>query len=65
MEEVITVAGRSARIGLLRDLLPDLDTQEGGYVRVASTTRRMSVHSVFQGRTDLSKLLFLRRQTAP
>ncbi len=63
-EEVITIAGRSARIGLLRDLLPDLDTQEGGYVRVASTTRRMSVIA-FQGRTDLSKLLFLRRQTAP
>ncbi len=63
-EEVITIAGRSARIGLLRELLPDLDTQEGGYVRVASTTRRMSVIA-FQGRTDLSKLLFLRRQTAP
>ncbi len=64
MEEVITIAGRSARIGLLREFLPDLDTQEGGYVRVASTTTRMSM-LVFQGRMDLTKLLFLRRQTAP
>ena len=63
-EEVITIAGRSARIGLLREFLPDLDTQEGGYVRVASTTTRMSM-LVFQGRMDLTKLLFLRRQTAP
>ena len=63
-EEVITIAGRSARIGLLREFLPDLETQEGGYVRVASTTRRMSI-LVFQGRMDLTKLLFLRRQTAP
>ena len=63
-EEVITIAPETSIIGLLRDLLPDLGTQESGYVRVSATTARLSV-AAFRGRMDLSELIFLRRQTAP
>ena len=61
---LILIPPETSRIGLLRELLPDLGTQDSGYVRVSATTRRMSVLA-FRGRLDRSELLFLRRQTAP
>ena len=63
-EEELVIAGRAARIGLLRELLPDLDSADGGYARVASTSTRMWVFAV-RGRLDGSRLLYLSPQTVP
>ena len=63
-EEELVIAGRAARIGLLRELLPGLGLADGGYVRVASTSTRMRVFAL-RGRLDGSQLLYLSPQTAP
>ena len=63
-EEELVIAGRAARIGLLRELLPGLGLADGGYVRVASTSTRMWVFAL-RGRLDRSQLLYLSPQTAP
>ena len=60
----LLVAGRATRIGLLRDLLPELGTADGGYVRVLSTSIRMRTLAL-RGRLDGTRLLHLAPQTAP
>ena len=60
----LMVAGKAVRIGLLRELLPDLGSADGGYVRVTSTSTRMWTLAL-QGRLDLTRLLHLAAQTAP
>ena len=58
------VAGRAARIGLLRDLLPEMGATDGGYVRVMSPSLRMRALAL-RGRLDGTQLLNLAAQTAP
>ena len=58
------VAGRATRIGLLRELLPELGSADGGYVRVMSTSIRMRTLAL-RGRLDGAGLLHLAAQTAP
>ena len=58
------VAGRASRIGLLRDLLPEMGATDGGYVRVISTSIQMRILAL-QGRLDGTQLLNLAAQTAP
>ena len=60
----LLVAGRATRIGLLRELLPELGTVDGGYVRVMSTSIRMRALAL-RGRLDGTALLHLAAQTAP
>ena len=60
----LMVAGRAARIGLLRELLPELGSADGGYVRVVSTSIQMRILAL-RGRSDLTGLLHLAAQTAP
>ena len=60
----LMVAGRAVRIGLLRELLPELGSADGGYVRVASTSIRMRILAL-RGRFDGAVLLHLAAQTAP
>ena len=60
----LMVAGRATRIGLLRELLPELGATDGGYVRVMSPSIRMRIIA-FRGRLDGSRLLHLAAQTAP
>ena len=58
------VAGRAARIGLLRELLPEMGATDGGYVRVMSPSLRMRTIAL-RGRLDDTQLLNLAAQTAP
>ena len=60
----LMVAGRASRIGLLRELLPDLGAAAGGYVRVTSTSIQMRTLAL-RGRLDGTRLLHLAAQTAP
>ena len=60
----LMVAGRAVRIGLLRELLPELGSADGGYVRVTSTSIRMRILALL-GRFDGAGLLHLAAQTAP
>ena len=60
----LMVAGRATRIGLLRELLPELGSADGGYVRVLSTSIRMRTLAL-RGRLDGTTLLHLAAQTAP
>ena len=60
----LLVAGRATRIGLLRELLPELGATDGGYVRVMSTSIRMRTIA-FRGRLDGTTLLHLAAQTVP
>ena len=60
----LMVAGRATRIGLLRELLPELGATDGGYVRVTSPSIRMRTIA-FRGRLDGTRLLHLAAQTAP
>ena len=60
----LLVAGRATRIGLLRELLPELGATDGGYVRVTSPSIRMRTIA-FRGRLDGTALLHLAAQTAP
>ena len=60
----LMVAGRAVRIGLLRELLPEMGSAAGGYVRVTSTSIRMRILALL-GRFDGAGLLHLAAQTAP
>ena len=60
----LMVAGGASKIGLLRELLPELGSADGGYVRVTSTSIRMRALAV-RGRLDGTTLLHLAAQTAP
>ena len=60
----LLVAGRATRIGLLRELLPELGAADGGYVRVTSPSIRMRALAL-RGRLDSTTLLHLAAQTAP
>ena len=60
----LIVAGRASGIGLLRELLPELGSADGGYVRVLSTSIRMRTLAL-RGRLDGTGLLHLTAQTAP
>ena len=60
----LTVVGRAVRIGLLRELLSELGSADGGYVRVASTSIWMRTLAL-RGRLDGTGLLHLAAQTAP
>ena len=63
-EAELMVAGGASRIGLLRELLPELDSTDGGYLRVASPSIRMRAIAL-RGRLDGTTLLHLAAQTAP
>ena len=60
----LMVAGGASRIGLLRELLPELGSADGGYVRVMSTSIWMRILAL-RGRLDGTGLLHLAAQTAP
>ena len=60
----LIVAGRASGIGLLRELLPELGSAAGGYVRVLSTSIQMRTLAL-RGRLDGTGLLHLTAQTAP
>ena len=60
----LMVAGRATRIGLLRELMPELGSADGGYVRVMSTSIWMRILAL-RGRLDGTGLLHLAAQTAP
>ena len=60
-EAELMVAGGASRIGLLRELLPELDSTDGGYLRVASPSIRMRAIA-FRGRLDGTTLLHLAAQ---
>lgn len=60
----MVIDGRAVRIGLLRELLPNLDAADGGYVRVVSTSSRMRAFAL-RGLLDGSRLLYLFPQTVP
>ena len=60
----LVVAGGAIQIGLLRELLPDLGSADGGYLRVASSSTRMWTLAV-QGQMDGTGLLHLAAQTVP
>ena len=60
----LMVAGRTSRIGLLRELLPELGAADGGYVRVTSTSIRMRALAL-RGRMGGTQLLHLAAQTVP
>ena len=63
-EEALVIAGGASRIGLLRELLPELGAADGGYVRVSSTSIQMRALAL-RGRLDSTTLLHLAAQTAP
>ena len=63
-EEALVIAGGASRVGLLRELLPELGAADGGYLRVSSTSIRMRIIA-FRGRLDGTRLLHLAAQTAP
>ena len=58
------VSGGASRIGLLRELLPDLGSADGGSVRVTSTSIRMRALAL-RGQMDGTRLLHLAAQTVP
>ena len=60
-EAELMVAGGASRIGLLRELLPELDSADGGYLRVASPSIRMRAIAL-RGRLDGTTLLHLSAQ---
>ena len=58
------LAGGASRIGLLRELLPEMGSVDGGYVRVMSTSIRMRTLAL-RGQLDGTGLVHLAAQTAP
>ena len=58
------VSGGATRIGLLRELLPELGSADGGSVRVTSTSIRMRALAL-RGQMDGTRLLHLAAQTVP
>ena len=63
-EEALVIAAGASRIGLLRELLPELGSADGGYLRVASPSIQMRALAL-RGRLDSTTLLHLAAQTAP
>jgi hypothetical protein len=63
-EEALVIAGGAARARLLRELLPELGSADGGYVRVSSPSVQMRALAL-RGRFDDAELLHLAAQTAP
>ena len=63
-EEALVIAGGASRVGLLRELLPDLGATDGGYVRVSSPSIQMRALAL-RGRLDGTRLLHLAAQTVP